>query len=80
MTEKLQSRKLWVYIITTVLLILSFIASIFIKSMDLSKVVEILAEGYIWVSALYLGANAAQKIFLKDKNEVTDNGQDITIR
>jgi hypothetical protein len=80
MTEKLQSRKLWVYIITTVLLVLSFIASIFIKSMDLSKVVEILAEGYIWVSALYLGANAAQKIFLKDKNEVTDNGQDITVR
>lgn len=80
MTEKLQSRKLWVYIITTVLLVLSFIASIFIKSMDLSKVVEILAEGYIWVSALYLGANAAQKIFLKDKNEVADNGQDITIR
>lgn len=70
MTEKLQSRKLWVYIITTVLLILSFVASIFIKDMDLSRVVEILAEGYIWVSALYLGANAAQKIFSKDKNEV----------
>lgn len=80
MTEKLQSRKLWVYIITTVLLILSFVSSIFIKDMDLSRVVEILAEGYIWVSALYLGANAAQKIFSKDKNEVTDNGQDITIR
>lgn len=80
MTEKLQSRKLWVWIVTTTLLVLSFIISIFVKDMDFSKVVEILAEGYIWVSALYLGANAAQKIFSKDKNEVTDNGQDITIR
>lgn len=61
MNERLNSRKLWVWITTTVLLVLSFVASILIKNTDLSKVVEILSEGYIWVSALYLGANAAGK-------------------
>ena len=61
MTDKLKSRKFIVWITATILLILSFVAYIIVKSDLMADVCKTLAEGWCWISAIYIGGNVAQK-------------------
>lgn len=61
MNEKLKSRKFIVWIVATVLLVLSFVAYIIVKTDVMAEVCKILAEGWTWISAIYIGGNVAQK-------------------
>lgn len=61
MNEKLKSRKFIVWIVATILLILSFVAYIIVKSDLMADVCKTLAEGWTWISAIYIGGNVAQK-------------------
>ena len=76
MNEKLHSRKLWVYIITTILTTGSLIVSAITNNNVIADVSKIFAEGYVWIACLYLGANAAGKFVKKEGND----GQDIITR
>ena len=68
MTEKLKSRKFIVWIVASVFVILSFVAYVIVKDSAVMDVTKIFAEGWIWVSALYIGGNVAQK-FTEEKTE-----------
>lgn len=70
MDEKFKSRKFIVWITATILLILSFVAYCVVKTDLMVEVCKILAEGWIWISALYIGGNVASK-FTNKKVEVT---------
>lgn len=70
MTDKLKSRKFIVWITATILLILSFVAYIIVKSDLMAEVCKILAEGWCWISAFYIGGNVAQKF--TNKGEKTE--------
>lgn len=61
MTDKLKSRKFIVWITATILLILSFVAYIIVKSDLMADVCKTLAEGWCWISTIYIGGNVAQK-------------------
>lgn len=61
MNDKLKSRKFIVWLVATILLILSFIAYIIVKTDLMADVCKILAEGWTWISAIYIGGNVAQK-------------------
>lgn len=70
MEEKFKSRKFIVWVTATILLILSFVAYCIVKADLMAEVSKILAEGWIWISALYIGANGISK-FANKKVEVT---------
>lgn len=70
MNEKLKSRKFIVWIVATVLLVLSFVAYIIVKTDVMAEVCKILAEGWTWISAIYIGGNVAQKFTDKIGGEV----------
>ena len=61
MNDKLKSRKFIVWIVATILLILSFVAYIIVKADLMAEVCKTLAEGWTWISAIYIGGNVAQK-------------------
>lgn len=61
MNDKLKSRKFIVWLVATILLILSFIAYCIAKTDLMAEVCKILAEGWTWISAIYIGGNVAQK-------------------
>lgn len=61
MTDKLKSRKFIVWLVATILLVLSFIAYMIVKDSTMAEVIKIFAESWGWVSALYIGGNVAQK-------------------
>lgn len=67
MNDKLKSRKFIVWTTTTILLILSFIIYAIVKTDLITSVCKILAEGYVWISTLYIGGNTIQKFASKNK-------------
>lgn len=70
MNEKLKSRKFIVWIVSTVFVVLSFIAFIIVKDSEVMNVTKIFAEGWTWISAIYIGGNVAQKF--TNKGEQTE--------
>ena len=80
-TDKFQSRKFCVWLTTTALVVATLIVSAIYNSEHIAKTAEIFAEGYIFVSTFYLGANAVSKFGNKNgnKKEVSGN-EDIVIR
>lgn len=73
MDEKFKSRKFIVWITATVLLVLSFVVSVIVKDSTMTEVNKILAEGWSWISALYIGGNVAQKYITKEGGENEHN-------
>lgn len=61
--NKFKSRKFIVWLTSTVLLILSFVAYFIVRESAITEVMKMLAESWGWVSALYIGGNVAQKCF-----------------
>ena len=68
--SKFQSRKFICWLTSTILLVLSLIINCIIKTDVMAEVCKTLAEGYTWISALYIGVNGAQKF--ANKNEVNN--------
>ena len=68
MKSKFESRKFLVWLTTTVLVVACLITSAIYNSEHIAKTTEIFAEGYIWVSSFYLGANALSKFGNKKEN------------
>lgn len=68
MNNKLKSRKFIVWLTATVFLILGFVGYFIVKSSDITELLKILAEGWTWISAIYIGGNVAQK-FTEGKTE-----------
>jgi len=65
-TDKFQSRKFCVWLTTTVLVVATLIVSAIYNSEHIAKTAEIFAEGYIWVSSFYIGANGISKFATKN--------------
>lgn len=61
MNNKLKSRKFIVWLTSTIFLILGFVGYFIVKSSDITELLKILAEGWTWISAIYIGGNVAQK-------------------
>lgn len=59
--SKFKSRKFVVWITATVLTVGSLIAASITNNDMLAEVSKIFAEGWIWISAFYLGANGISK-------------------
>lgn len=68
MKEKIKSRKFVCWATSTILLVLSFIANCIIKTDLMAEVCKTLAEGYTWITAIYIGGNTAQKFASKNSN------------
>lgn len=66
MEKKLKSRKFLVYIVTTVLTVISLILNFVVDSAEVASLAKVFAEGYIVVSSLYIGGNVAQKFVNKN--------------
>ena len=65
---KFKSRTFACWITSTVLLVLSLVVNCIIKTDLMAEVCKILAEGYTWITAIYLGANVASKFAFKGNN------------
>lgn len=61
MTDKFKSRKFIVWITATVLLLICLIGYCVVEDNGIMDVAKIMAEGWVWVSALYIGANGITK-------------------
>lgn len=72
MTNKFESRKFIVWLTTTALVVATLIVSAIYNSEHIAKTAEIFADGYIWVSSFYLGANALSKLGNKNNNDVSE--------
>lgn len=72
MTNKFESRKFIVWLTTTALVVATLIVSAIYNSEHIAKTAEIFADGYIWVSSFYLGANALSKFGNKKENEASE--------
>jgi len=66
MEEKFKSRKFIVWITATILLLMCLIGYCVVKDSGIMEVAKIMAEGWIWVSALYIGANGISKFATKN--------------
>ena len=68
MTDKLKSRKFVVWLVATIFVVLSFVAYIIVKDVEVMDVTKIFADGWIWISVFYIGGNTAQKFAPKNSN------------
>ena len=69
MNNKLKSRKFIVWLVATIFLLLSFVCYFVIKDSTITDVMKIFAEGWCWISAIYIGGNVAQKFTDKTGSE-----------
>ena len=67
--DKFTSRKFIVWLTATVLLLACIVVYCVVKDNGIMEVSKILAEGWVWVSALYLGANAVGKFANKTEEK-----------
>lgn len=66
MNNKLKSRKFVVWLVATIFVTVSLILNFIVK--DFSEITKIFAEGWCWISAIYIGGNVAQKFTEKGEN------------
>lgn len=67
MNDKLKSRKFIVWVTTTIFVVVSLILNFIVK--DFSDITKIFAEGWSWISAIYIGGNVAQKFTKGEQTE-----------
>lgn len=74
--DKLNSRKFIVWVTSTVFVLLSFIAFVMTNNSALEDIMRIFADGWVWISSIYIGVNGISKF----ANKGVNNDQDIIMR